>query len=79
MIRNKFSSYNFQIEDKTLDGRKVTNIYSWHQPNILTEFVIGKKVNSTVERKFYPQGIDLQMEANGVNASSIFSRSSFGD
>ena len=68
-----------QVSDKTLDGRKVTNIYSWSDPNILTEFVIGKKVNSTVLRRFYPQGIDLWMEANGVNATSVFSRSSFDE
>merc|ERR1712227_903144 len=45
-----------QINDTTLDGRKVTSVYSLTQPNVLTEFIIGRRVNSTVVRKFYPKG-----------------------
>ena len=64
----------FQINDTTLDGRKVTSIYSLTQPNVLTEFIIGRRVNSTVVRKFYPKGINIELEAKGVIASSLFSR-----
>ena len=64
----------FQINDTTLDGRKVTSVYSLTQPNVLTEFIIGRRVNSTVVRKFYPKGINIEMEAKGVAATSLFSR-----
>ena len=64
----------FQINDTTLDGRKVTSVYSLTQPNVLTEFIIGRRVNSTVVRKFYPIGINIEMEAKGVAATSLFSR-----
>ena len=63
-----------QVEDKTLDGRKTRNIYTWTPPNILTEFSMGAGVNSTIVRRFYEQGIDLAMEAEGVTAKSVFSR-----
>ena len=63
-----------QAEDRTLDGRKTRNIYSWTPPNILTELAMGAGVNSTIVRRFYEQGIDLDMEAEGVTAKSVFSR-----
>ena len=49
-------------------------MFTWLDPNTLTEFQITKRVNTTIVRRFYPKGIDIEMEANGVVAKTIFSR-----
>ena len=49
-------------------------MFTWLDPNTLTEFQIAKRVNTTIVRKFYRKGIEIEMEAKGVVAKTIFSR-----
>lgn len=63
-----------QVPYTTLDGRKVKSVFTWLSPNTLTEVQTTKRVTTTIVRKFYPKGIDIEMEANGVVAKTIFSR-----
>ena len=49
-------------------------MFTWRTPNTLTEFQSTKRVNTTIVRKFYPKGIEIEMEAKGVVAKTIFSR-----
>ena len=63
-----------QLQDTTLDGRKVTSLFTWSEPNTLMEVQTTRKVNTTILRRFYTKGIDIEMEAKGVIARTIFSR-----
>ena len=49
-------------------------MFTWLDPNTLTELQTSKRVTTTIVRKFYPKGIEIEMEANGVVAKTIFSR-----
>ena len=57
-----------------MDGRKVTSVFTWSEPNTLTEVQTTEKVNTTILRRFYTKGIDIEMEAKGIVARTIFSR-----
>ena len=57
-----------------MDGRKVTSVFTWSQPNTLMEVQATSKVTTTILRRFYPRGVDIEMDAKGVVARTIFSR-----
>jgi len=64
------------VEDVTMDGREITTTFSSPSPNTLVEFQMSDTVNTTLTRHFFPDRMEVVMNVNNVNATSLFKRNS---
>lgn len=69
---------NFQtdewVDDVTMDGRYIRSMFSTPDTNTLVEFQMEDSVNTTISRYFYSDRMEVRMNVNNVNASSLFKR-----
>ena len=69
---------NFQtdewVDDVTMDGRYIRSKFSVPDTNTLVEFQMEDSVNTTISRYFYSDRMEVRMNVNNVNASSLFKR-----
>ena len=69
---------NFQtdewVDDVTMDGRYISSMFSTPDTNTLVEFQMEDSVNTTISRYFYSDRMEVRMNVNNVNASSLFKR-----
>jgi len=64
------------VEDVTMDGREIKTTFSSPSPNTLVEFQMSDTVNTTLVRHFFHDRMEVIMNVNDVNATSLFKRNS---
>ena len=64
------------VEDVTMDGREIKTTFSSPTPNTLVEFQMSDTVNTTLVRNFFHDRMEVIMNVNDVNATSLFKRNS---
>ena len=64
------------VEDVTMDGREIKTTFSSPSPNTLVEFQMSDTVNTTLVRHFFHDRMEVVMNVNDVNATSLFKRNS---
>ena len=68
---------NEWVDDVTMDGRNIkTKFFHDGDLNTLIEFQRSENVNTTLTRQFFVDRMEVYMNVNSVNASSLFRRNS---
>ena len=68
---------NEWVDDVTMDGRNIkTKFFQEGDLNTLIEFQRSDNVNTTLTRQFFVDRMEVYMNVNSVNASSLFRRNS---
>ena len=68
---------NEWVDDVTMDGRNIkTKFHHNGDLNNLVEFQMSDGVNTTLTRQFFADRMEVYMNVNSVNASSLFRRNS---
>ena len=66
---------NQWVDDVTMDGRNIkTKFHHDGDINTLVEFQMSDGVNTTLTRQFFADRMEVYMNVNSVNASSLFRR-----
>merc|ERR1711892_124956 len=63
-----------EVQDFTMDRRRIKTIYTIPSRNRLVEEQMGSKVNTTLIRDFFGDRMDVNMYVNDVIATSVFYR-----
>ena len=67
---------NEWVDDVTMDGRNIRTKFQMSKLNTLVEFQRSDNVNTTLTREFFADRMEVYMNVNTVNASSLFRRNS---
>jgi len=67
---------NEWVDDVTMDGRNIKTKFHTEDPNKIIEFQTSNGVNTTLTRQFFVDRMEVSMNVNSVNASSLFRRNS---
>ena len=67
---------NEWVDDVTMDGRNIKTKFHYNNGdrNTLVEFQMSDGVNTTLTRQFFADRMEVYMNVNAVNASSLFRR-----
>ena len=76
MVRDHTVTFQLgeEVEDTTLDGRRVASTFTQGEGNQLVEEQVGMRGSTRLVRTFHQDRMEVTMQANLVTANSVFRR-----